>query len=57
MPLLATEAPDLGHGHAGYSGSLEGVFHLFELVRLDDGFDLLHVVLLAWRPAVSGPIP
>ena len=42
MTLLAAEAADLGHGHADDPGARERGFHVVELERLDDRFDLLH---------------
>ena len=49
----APEALDLGHGHALDADLGEGVLHLVELERLDDGFNLLHGSGFAarWKPA------
>jgi hypothetical protein len=50
VSLLAPEPLHLGDRHAGNPDLAERVFHLFELERLDDRFDLLHGV-----PPVKDP--
>ena len=45
VALLAAVAFDLGDGHAVNADTGEGVAHLVELERLDDGDDQLHGVL------------
>ena len=42
MPLLATEAFDVGDAHALDAQFLQGALHILQLERLNDGFDLLH---------------
>src|SRR5690606_12549889 len=42
VATLATEALDLGDGHAGDARSLEGRLHLIRLERLDDRGHQLH---------------
>src|ERR1700674_1305442 len=45
MPLLPAEALDLGNSQSVDADAGEGVTHLLQLERLDDGHDYLHVVL------------
>ena len=51
----ATEALHLGDGHALHADLGEGVLHLVELERLDDGFDLLHASSRARRADGNPP--
>ncbi len=58
--LLSTGAPepfDLGDGHSLDADLGEGVFHLVELERLDDGFDLLHGSWFSASPDGAGRVP
>ena len=41
--LLAAETAHFGHGHALHAGLHQGLAHVFQLVRLDDGDDQLHL--------------
>ena len=47
VALLAAVAADFGDGHAIDADFLERFFHVLDLVRLDDGFDLFHGRLLS----------
>jgi hypothetical protein len=42
VPLLPSETLGFGDGDALKSNFLKRLFHLVELERLDDGFDLFH---------------
>src|SRR5262249_34329613 len=42
MALLPAEALGLGDGDAFDAGLVEGIFHLVELERFDDGLDFFH---------------
>src|SRR5690242_16252421 len=42
MALLAAIALDLGHRHAVYADGCEGLTHLVQLERFDDGDDEFH---------------
>ena len=55
LALLAAVALGLDHRHALDAQLLQGLLHLVELERLDDGFDLLHLAALrvASRMAVA----
>ena len=44
VALLPAEALHLGHGDAGDARVVKRVLHVVELERLDDRFDLLHLV-------------
>src|SRR5579859_811574 len=48
MAFLPAEAADLSHGEALDPDLTKGVLHFVELERLDDGFNLLHPVLLSF---------
>jgi hypothetical protein len=56
MALLAAEALGLGHGDAGHAHFVQRLLHLVQLERLDDGFDLFHVVPVTC-PGVGGDPP
>ena len=56
VALLTAEAPHLGHGHPDDPDAGEGLLHVVELERLDDGFDLFHVALPAGGNAPCVPL-
>ena len=47
LALLAAEAAHLSHGHALHAGLHQGLAHVFQPERLDDGRDKLHAVFLS----------
>src|SRR5688500_6506647 len=53
VPLLATEALDLGHGNPGHADFGERLAHLVELERADDGGDQFHLLPPVWCDAVA----
>jgi len=56
VTLLATETLRLGDGDALQADFLQRLFHLIELERLNDRFDLLHLdIASAWGKRAIGP--
>src|SRR6476646_26162 len=60
VPALATVPAGLADRHTGDPEGLQGLLHLLELVRLDDGGDELHagapcVVVAVWGVAAAAP--
>ena len=54
MTFLAAEALHLGDGDAADPDVMQGVLHVVELERFDDGFDLFHgIALSALRLALA----
>jgi hypothetical protein len=47
VPLLSAETFHLGHGESGDANLGQGLAHVVQLERFDDGGDLLHTVFLA----------
>ena len=50
MALLPAEALGLGHRDAGNANFVQRFFHLVELERLDDRFDLFHLTIPLRQP-------
>jgi hypothetical protein len=53
MPLLASVAPHFGDGHSIHADALEGFLDFLEPERLDDSFDLFHLLTLLRRCLLS----
>ena len=57
MALLAAEPLGFGDGDAGHADLVKRFLHLVELERLDDGLDLLHVILRSAAPHNNPRLP
>jgi hypothetical protein len=47
LALLTAETAHFGHGHALHAGLHQGLAHVLQPERLDDGRDELHAVFLS----------